>query len=205
VKTALVQALNRTFDAEYPTADFRDILVSLEFPVAKESYPSIWVDFTPVGQYEIAGIDHKEREFIDTTVWRDYTRWTFNGTASFTVVALTNLEMSRLHDEVARILAFGLENPRTSEFRTYIEDNKYVAMEFDWDQVEPSGFASTQGTPWGTDEIIWEGTLSMEATGEFVSEGVTGGLVDLTAIEVVAYATDEPDPTLADPDVGVWR
>lgn len=196
LKTLLVEAAKVTFDADYPEADFRNLLVSIEYPDREEAYPSFWVDFDPTGELEIVGVDH--HEFTDPSAQgnvRRFTRWRFQGYATYTVVAFTSLERDRLVDEFIRVVAFGRESAQTSEFRSTIENNEFIAANFDFDQVAIRGMTATPGTPWGTNEVIYEATLAMECVGEFVSDGTSQTLAPLSRVEVTAYADDQPDPT----------
>lgn len=192
--TLLVEALKITFDDNYPTEDFRNVLVSLEYPAKKENYPSIWVDFDPTGELETVGIDHHEIATDDDDAMHRFERWRFQGYASFTIVSFTSWERARLFDEVVRVLAFGKDMPQTAKFRQYIEDNEFLAVNFDFDQIGVAGSAATPGTPWGTDEVIYEITVRMETVGEFVSDGTTAALVPLSAIVPYPYADNQPDP-----------
>lgn len=204
LKTLLVAALEDTFDAHYPIAEFRGLPIGIEFPIEKQQYPGIWVNYTPVGPTRVAGVGHIEYDPNEAgTAARPYTRWFYQGEVSFTLVALTSLERDRLHDEVMRVLAFGRENPATSEFRATIEANEYLATGFDWDEVNIRGMAETVGTPWQTDDMIYEVELSMECFGEFVSDSQTATLIPLSAVEVTAYPDTEEDPTTDDD--GVWQ
>lgn len=201
LKTALVQAVKNTFDQDYPVSDFRNIRTSIEFPVDPQDYPGIWVDWEDTGAVRIAGIGH--HEFSDPAQdgsRRRFTRWRFQGTAQFTVVALSSLERDRLYDEMVRVLAFGnyaVDAPQINAFRQTIENNEFIAMNFDFDEVEPSGNSASPGTPWGTDEIIYERTINMEAVGEFVSDGITQEIVPLSKVIFHLQQTD-PDGTYTD-------
>jgi hypothetical protein len=200
LKTALVLALQNTFNSTYPEADFRNLLVSIEYPVRKTSYPSIWVDYEDSDKLTIAGIRHQEVIDIDPDHIRHVTRWRFKGYAQFTIVALTSLERDRLYDEMVRILAFGsggLDDPGVNIFRQYIEDNPLIAMNMDFDEIESSGNNASPGTPWGTDEIIYERTINMELLGEFVSDGVTYELVPLSKVRILPQVMS-PDGTYVD-------
>lgn len=194
LKTLLTTAMRETFDQEYINPDYRDTLISIEFPVQKQEYPSIWVDFEPTGELEVVGIDH--REYINDTPdsGRGYSRWRYQGFVTYTVVALQSLERDDLVGEVIRVMAFGREADSTSDFRTIIEDNPFIACNIDFDQIGQRGFSASPGTPWGTDEYIYEGTLAMEVVGEFVSSNATGELVRLDRFEVHEYSDQETEP-----------
>lgn len=185
LKTMLVTAMERAFDQEYPEEDFRRLHVSIEYPNEPQNYPGIWVSYSDTRALEIAGIDH--HEFTEPGTGgsrRRYTRWKFAGFASFTCVALTSLERDRLFDEVVRILAFNREDSDVPEFRRYVEDNEFIACNFNFDQIEVQGNSVAPGTPWGTDEFIYEVTVNMEIIGEFISDASTGSLAPLRQILV---------------------
>ena len=182
LKTMLKEALDVTFDADYPEVDFRNIHCSLEYPVEPQNYPGIWVDYEDTQPVQTVGVDHSE---IDIDNQQKIRRWKFAGYATYTVVALTSLERDRLFDELVRVLAFGDTLGATQEFRQYIERNEFIAANFDFDQVEIRGNAAAPGTPWGSDEIIYERTINMEVIGEFVSDSHTGLLVPLSAINLL--------------------
>lgn len=206
LKTMLVEAIKLTFDNDYPETDFRDIRCSLEYPLDKQDYPGIWVDYEDTKSLQTAGVDHMERVDIAGSPEQRYRRWEFAGYASFTIVALSSLERDRLFDELVRVIAFGDVLPATYQFRTYVESNDFIACNFDWDQVEVRGNSATPGTPWGTDEIIYEKTINMEVIGEFVSDKISGSLALLSAINVLpadVYFTDPaPDDTDEDQPSG---
>lgn len=203
LKAMLVEAIQGTFDQQYPVAQFRGVHCSIEYPVKPQEYPGIWVDYDDTKPLQTAGVDHHETNIVGSTVER-YQRWKFAGYASFTMAALTSLERDRLYDEVVRVLAFGRAAPETKRFREYVEGNDLIAANFDFDQIEVRGNAAIPGTPWGTDEYIYERTINMEVVGEFVSDAETGLLVPLSRIQVdppTVYTT--PDGEVGIPDTPV--
>lgn len=203
LKTLLVDAVQQTFDASYPIPEFRGIHASIEFPIKKADYPAVWVDYNPQGPYTIAGIGHIEYDSDEgETVARGFTRWKFQGEASFTLVAMTSFERDRLHDEFVRVLAFGRENPGTSDFRDLIEDNEWLGVNFDWDEISVRGMTQTVGTPWQTDDIVYEVEIAMECIGDFVSDSQNKTLIPLSEVRVHDYTEiDEADPEF-DPNFG---
>jgi hypothetical protein len=196
LKTMLVEALKETFDEHYPVADLRGVHVSIEYPIEKMHYPGIWVDYDDVEKLRIAGVDHKEYDEVhDPEGFEPFTRWKFSGYASYTVTALTSWERDRLYDELVTTFAFGRQNPDRSRFRRYIEDNDFIAANFDFDEIEPRGNVAAPGTPWGTDEIIYERTVNMEIIGEFVADNDNGTLLPLSQIiliQAAAQGLDDP-------------
>src|SRR5690606_15451698 len=170
LKTLLVTAVQDTFDSAYPVQEFRGIPVSIEYPMRQQDYPGIWVDYAPRQSLQVAGIGHIEYAEDDGEAARSFTRWAFAGEASFTLVALTSWERDRLHDEMVRVLAFGRENPGTARFRQTIEDNEWIGLTLDWDNISVRGMNQTVGTPWQTDDLIYETEIAMACRGEFVSD-----------------------------------
>lgn len=200
LKTLLVDAIKQTFDQNYPAEDFRGIHTSIEYPIDKMQYPGIWVDYQDTGSLQIAGINH--REYTDPATdgtRRRYTRWRFSGYAQFTVVALTSLQRDRLYDELVRVCAFGRGTDLSpiNTFREVIETNEFLACNMDFDQIEPSGNAAAPGTPWGSDEIIYERSLNMEMIGEFISDGESQALVPLSKV-VLDVQMANPDGSYVD-------
>jgi len=198
VKTVAANAMARVFDADYAMVqpDFANLLVSIEFPVQREAYPSIWVNYQPEGSLQAAGVGHFE--IGDPTGANGpaklFHRWRFSGSLSYTVVALTSLERDRLFDEVIRVIAFGNERTETSVFRSYLEQtNSLIGININADEIEQSGFDATPGTPWGTDDMIYESTISIKCLGEFCSDG-KGVLADISAINVFSYSDQQADP-----------
>lgn len=192
LKTGLVTALKKTFDTNYPVADLQGLHVSIEYPVKAQDYPSIWVDFEEAS-LQNAGIDHYEVDEDGNRILR----WRYQGHVSYTIAALSSLERDRIYDELVKILAFSRSAEHLSTFREFVENNEFIAMTFDFDQIEVHGNAATPGTPWETDEIIYERTVVMQVLGEFTTDVDTGNLVPLSRILIDGRETGstEEDPT----------
>jgi len=204
LKGLVVDALKRTFDHNYPEADFRKLAVSIEFPVKRQQYPGIWVDYEPVGELRRAGIGHTEYDTGESGLGRQFTRWRFQGNLSFTIVAMTSLERDRLHDEMVKTLAFGGvpiypsgnrtgEVGKANEFRRHIEESPYLAVNMDFDEITTRGFAATPGTPWQSEDLIYEAEIVMECLGEFVADEETWELVPIEQINVYPYREGETE------------
>ena len=194
-KTVIVEAVRGLFDAEFPEEDFRNIWVSQEYPKDQANYPGIWVDFDTTADVQTAGIGHVEYVASDTgTGVRKVGRWRFAGMITLTMVAMTSLERDRLADALGMAVAFGLEDDTTSEFRRYIEHNDLVGLQVQWDKFALTGKAESPGTPWGTDDVVYEITMTLDCQGEFISSGSMGSLIPLSAIVVYEQADNDPPP-----------
>lgn len=186
LKTLLVEAIQGTFDSVYPVAKFRNMHASLEYPVEPHDYPSLWIDYDDSQPLLRAGIAHVETVSpVDGTTVTPFTRWRFQGYASITVVALTSLERDELFDEVVRVVAFGNEDSVVGRFKDTIANNDLIAANLQTDKIDVRGSAAAPGTPWGTDEMMYERSLNLEIIGEFVPDPATGTLVPLSRIAVI--------------------
>lgn len=192
--TAFVIALRETFDGEYPEEDFRNLHVSVEFPVERQHYPSLWVDFEPQRQINDAGINHVEDVVDDNGDVTRFRRWRFAGDLTITGASFKSLERNRLMDEVIKTIIWAETDPQ-KQFRSYIEDNEFVAVVPNWSSIALRNLSSSPGTPWDTAEMIYEFTIALSLEGEFVSDGVGGGLVELVRLDQFPYTEEEGDPT----------
>lgn len=186
--------MRQSFNASFPDADFQNILISMEYPVAKIDYPSVWVDYDAVGPMTVAMIGADEYSPRVDGDFDTLYRWTFAGALSFTVVALTSLERDRLFDAVASVLAFS-RVPGLDTYRNILEAGPRIALRANWDSIDQRGFSASPGTPWGTDEIIYEATLALELQGDFVmnADKVVVPLSGLV-VETWEYHLGDPFP-----------
>lgn len=205
LKATLVVALQQTFDGAYPDPRLQNLHVSIEYPIEPQEYPGIWVDFEE-SSLQTAGIDHYEYDDDGNK----FLRWRYAGAVSYTIAAFSSLERDRIYDEMVKILAFGRSDDSLGAFRDYVESNPLIALNFNFDEIEVHGTAATPGTPWETDEIIYERTVVMQVIGEFVTDVNTGNLGVLSRIIIDARTSpsteEDPDgsmhwdvPNLANP------
>lgn len=203
VLTTVTEGLKRTFSDVYPVTDFRGIYVSVEYPAEETNYPAIWVGFEPTGSLVRAGIDHTEyieQEVDGETRFGMVTRWRFQGTVQYTIISLSSLSRARLADEIIRTVGFGEMEEGRGAFRAFIEDNPLIGLQMDHDTIEMRGVSETPGTPWGTDAIMYEVTMTSKVVGEFVSDP-TGLMVPLSEVKI--YATAEGQEEGSSPDVSL--
>lgn len=210
LKVLLVEALQGTFDLQYPVPEFRKIHASMDYPVDPQQYPAIWVDYDDTQPLMKAGIRHQEDKSPadNTTQVAPFTRWRFQGYVSLTVIALNSLERDRLFDEVVRVVAFGEEDSVVGRFRYTISTSDLIAATLQTDKIEPRGNAAAPGTPWGTDEMMYERSLNLEIIGEFVPDPQTGTLVPLSQIKVTMneyLPGEEPAPVFTGTGTTDWH
>jgi hypothetical protein len=183
----ITTGLKSVFTEEYVSMDgqpdFGGLHCSIEYPINPQDYPGVWVDFEPEGELTRGGIDDIN-SFLpngNNTLTPLYL-WRAQGWATYTLATLTSLQRARLHDEIVRVFAFG-SDPTVAAFRETIENNNYLAMNMDFDRIAERGSAATPGTPWGSEEIIYEVTLAMQCVIEFYSTANKDQLFPLDAIK----------------------
>ena len=183
LKTLAVQSIQQAFIVTYPETDpqggQQPIYCSLEYPVNPANYPALWVGYEPA-QLQNAGIDYVETDAANNY----YARWRFSGTVSFTIAALTNNERDLIYDQLVSVIAFAAQSKVPSAFRSFIESSTLIESTWSYDSLEHGGHSDAPGTPWGTDEVIYEDTVSIQVTGEFTTDPVNLSLISLREILV---------------------
>lgn len=185
LKTLVIEALKHTFDSSYPVPEWRGLKFGLEYPVDVQNYPSVWVDYDDTQPLLKASIRHEETADPDTgATVAPFTRWRFAGYISLTAVALTSLERDRIFDELVAVIATSIEDPLRGRFAQAIASNDLIAANLNTDRLQPRGSAAAPGTPWSTDELVYERTLNIEVIGEFYATPGTNTLVNLSKINI---------------------
>jgi hypothetical protein len=191
VKAAAVEAVQQSFTILYPepgtAGAFQVPYVSVEYPIRQADYPAVWVDFE-VAELRTVGIDYSEMQ-PDGTTWA---RWRFTGHVTFTVVALSSNERDLIYDQLVALAAFASQSTSPSQFRQTAESTDLIAAEWSFDKVEDRGQAAAPGTPWMTDEMVYERGFALQLIGEFISDPVTFELVTLA--EILVTESPEADP-----------
>ncbi len=163
-----------------------DVTIDMEYPIQKESYPGIWVQFS-FNEIVQAGVGHEPlirnvieeatEEAPEVVNWEPVREFQFKGRVTLTIVALTSLERDRLADSVITMLAFSripetvLTDPEkdTRQFRQLIDSlarNPYVSLTINHDQIVPGGQAMTTGVPWDEEIPGYEDSYSFDILGQ---------------------------------------
>lgn len=184
ITSGLAGVFNADYKALDGNTDFADLHVSIEYPYEKQDYPGIWVDFEPEGDLTRGGIDdiatflpNNDGSLSELYLWRA------EGWATYTIACMSSLQRARLHDELVRVFAFN-QDPQVASFRQTIESNAWLAMNMNFDVIAERGSGANPGTPWGTEEIIYEITLAMQCVIEFVSDQSQSKLYPLAEIDL---------------------
>lgn len=173
---------------------FSQATVLPQYPVDKADFPSIWVDFTPESDLKVLRIGDLETSDPDPAGnVRKAARWLYEGVAQFTVLAMTSLERARLMDALVALMAEAVILPDDSVLRTRVETNDLVGIQASWGALNVGGWAESQGTPWQSDEMIYEATLSLPLNGEFIWTS-DQALVPLSSVIVDVYGPEDGPP-----------
>jgi hypothetical protein len=196
IKTTAVGAIQSAFQVIYPEDDASGgsqmPYVSIEYPIRQADYPGVWIDYEPA-MLQTAGINYTELDSEGNFV----ARWRFQGHATFTVGALSSNERDEIYDQLIAMTAFAAQSDAPGPFRSYVEAQTLVATTWSYDAVEARGTYAAPGTPWGTDEVIYETGIALQVIGEFVTDPVTLQLVDLREIQVTMTDSDSGASRLA--------
>ncbi|MFD7835599.1 hypothetical protein [Streptomyces sp. NPDC059761] len=189
VKTLAIEAVHAAFDDEYPVPEFRGLHCSLEYPVKAVQLPEVWVRYSDTGPLRQSGVAHVEDSHpVNGSRISPFTRWRFEGSWEFVIVALSSVERDRVYDELVATIAWSGYDSLRGRFRQYIESNDLLDLTLRTDEIESTGESAEPGTPWGTDEVIYERTLNIDMVGDFVPNPETGLIVPLSKIQVVPTA-----------------
>lgn len=188
VKRAIMNALREALTGSTLTqlVNGTNVTIDMEYPIQKESYPGIWVQFS-FNEITQAGIGHEPlsrtvlaeatEDTPEVVNWEPVREFQFKGRVTLTIVALTSLERDRLADSVVTMLAFSrppnmvLTSPTedTRQFRQFITslaENPYVSISVNHDQIIPGGQAMTTGVPWDEEIPGYEDSYSFDILGQ---------------------------------------
>jgi len=160
-----------------------EIAVEMEYPMVKQKYPGIWVQFS-FSKFINSGVGH---ELLTKTLenegtpeervnWELIREFQFEGTVSLTIMALKSLERDRISDAVVTMLMFARppeyaitdRNRDTKQFRGLMDalsKNPYVAIAANHDETTPGGQTVTPGVPWDPEQLGYEDTYSFSILG----------------------------------------
>ncbi len=201
VKRAVVLGLREVFDSEHPDPEVRGIRIDMEYPQTKAEYPAIWVQFS-LRRLGASGLGNPI--FVDDQD-RPYSLWSFDGTVSLTVVALTSRERDRISDAIIQTFAFGQMTGPTSEFLEHVREDPNVSFMVNQDELTGLGQSVTAGVPWNEDLYGYEDGYSFDITGQFRSAFTTDPVERLSEIDVYPGVRLHPeDPPQYDNLPGDW-
>lgn len=205
VKRAVILALRDALLKTNITVDGDPVYVDLEYPMKKEQYPGVWVQFS-FTKLNRAGISHEVWVKDDQENWTPIQEWMFNGRVTLTIVALRSRERDRIADTIINMLAFARTpdlvitkpNADTKQYRqllTALTENPYVAMALNTDVITPGGQSASMDVPWQADVLAYEDNYSFDIIGNFNIQFNNDGVYTLSRVDhlpVMETSTDFP-------------
>ena len=195
VKRAVVLALRDALLRTNITVDGDPVYVDLEYPMKKEQYPGVWVQFS-FTKLNRAGISHEIWTQDEKGNWTPIQEWMFNGRVTLTIVALRSRERDRIADTISNMLAFARlpelvitqPNADTKQYRqllTALTENPYVAMAINTDVITPGGQSASMDVPWQSDVLAYEDNYSFDIIGNFNITFANDGAYTLSRVDHV--------------------
>jgi hypothetical protein len=168
--------------------------VSIEYPTDTTKYPSVWVQFS-IESLQRAGLAMQSITEVDGE-WGPVYEWMFTGRITLTIAALSSKDRDRLSDTVISALAFsrppdlvirkpGQDAQQNRGLITALNNNPYVAMTLNTDQIISGGQTVTGGTPWAPTILLYEDNYAVTCQGQFNIRFGYDGSYTLAAINVV--------------------
>lgn len=174
-KRGVVMALRQTVNGT-TLSDEGDIRVDMEYPSKEESYPSIWVQFS-LTRLRNAGMGHEH--YTDEGLVRE---WMYEGKVNLTLLFLSSKERDQMADALITIFAFSRSSSTLSSrgvvvqreggfeyssFFSSLDENPYLSMTLNSDEIRPGGQSINVGTPWDPDTLVYEDNYSFDVQGQF--------------------------------------
>jgi hypothetical protein len=193
VKRAVILGLREALLRTNITVDGSPVYVDLEYPMKKEQYPGVWVQFS-FTKLNRAGISHEVWVQDDAGNWTPIQEWVFNGRVTLTIVALRSRERDRIADTIINMLAFArtpelvITQPSadTKQYRqllTALTENPYVAMMINTDVITPGGQTASMDVPWQSDVLAYEDNYSFDIIGNFNIQFKHDGAYTLSRVD----------------------
>lgn len=195
VKREILSALRKVLGETYPEPQLAGkISVVAEYPGTEIQYPMVVLRFNP-GQIKNIGIGHYELSEDQNGVPIRVLHWTFDGTVSFTVNALTTVDRDMVIVGLINLLAFGAEIPEFQSFRKEIQDYDFVAISLMSESLQETGDQTANPSWDSNNELIFTDTIIVPIFGEFFTNPSTGNLVRISAVNLYPYRYDQGIPT----------
>lgn len=168
IKRTLVSALKTVFSEDYPDPQLKNLYVSTGFPLKREQFPGIIVDYREnnVKSAGVAQIEYLESESFLTVPAKHFM---FDGSIQLKCVALSPLDIDILTDSVVELLGFGRLDSLLNKFfeKVYDDVADSAQIAFRSDYLTPLG-DTTMSTMWNSeDALIYQSGYAVGCFGGF--------------------------------------
>lgn len=197
-------AMSKVFNNSYPDPLLRSAYVGPAFPMTREQIPAIIILFQD-NKVQNMGMGHILNGTSATTgAFVRVHQWRFEGQLQFEVTGYTSIDRTKIADQLVNLLAFGYDSSIFKPFWDEIWDEEFIAMTMLTDSLT-HGFPSEIPSPWGEEnELLYKSQVSCGVTGEFYSDSTTGGLVQISAVNLYPYR-DSQNPPQGTGDPNPWQ
>lgn len=187
VKHAVVTALR-----DSPMNGFDSTHVGIEYPLKNGEYPYVWVEFQ---QKSLQSMNMMYDDAVEDAI-QGRKRWEFEGTLSFMFFALLAKERDELFDAFVETVGF------FDGFKDSLSSNDFIAIDVNTEVIGPGAQTASEGTPWGTDDMVYTTSATLECRGEFeTSLDTTFPLIK----RVDVHPRTEGEQDLPDSTDGEWH
>lgn len=196
IKRTLVSAMRTVFSSQYPDPQLRDLYISTTFPLKREEFPAIILEYKE-NSVENAGVGHIEEIYDDNFNIVPLKHFRFDGSIVFNCYALSPLDIDILTDSVMELLAFGRLDSLMNRFfeRVFEEVDDSAQISIHSDYLSPIG-ESTQNTQWNSEDmLIYQSGYSVACSGGFYStlreEDIKNYIEDIVVYGSEAFTEEE--------------
>jgi hypothetical protein len=199
IKKTTVRALQAAFQSDYYDEQFKNLRVTLEYPLDRANWPAILVSYREAWVRN-AGLAHQEYLYDTNGELRAFQHSMFKGALSFEVLALSPLDRDILSDSIVELIRFGTLETVTNDFFTEVYDDSTIfgsQLTMNSDELTPLN-DSVSPTPWDAeDSKIYETGYSIDVFGSYysadrVNEAV--GYLERINVYPYIYGEEAPDP-----------
>ena len=183
VGQAAVQQTRAFFEDETLSLyELNGVNITMEYPIEREEYPCIQMDFLPSRYYpqNLSGGVVDEVENVKVFI--------FEGAIHFYLYALTHLESDRMGDGVISLLS------ANDSWKNAMHFNPYVAMDVNTSDVKIGQRTMSFTAPWDDDQPIYYTSFNLPVIGSFAyTESEVGyELVERIRVDITREGEDEP-------------
>ena len=221
-KRGVVMALRQTINGTTLSTEGH-VRVDMEYPDKVEAYPSVWVQFS-LTRLTSAGMGHEH--WTDEGLVRE---WIYEGRVNLTLLFLSSKERDQMADALITTFAFSRTNAQLdtravhveregglnySNFFEALDENPYLSMTPNSDEIRPGGQSVNVGVPWDPDQLVYEDNYSFDVMGQFETVIDDTGLYRIRRVELaggyprgVGPNPYQPDDSLdrRKVDIGKWN
>ena len=194
VKRSVVTGLREAFTLATPASPGGKFHIDIEYPMQKQNLPGIWVQFS-IDQMQRGGLNMGVWTKDNDGNWGEIRTWVFNGKITLTCAALSSLDRDRMSDTIIAQLSFarapdlvirdvGKDAQQFRALITALNDNPYVSMTLNTDQLLSGGQTVTNNVPWASNELLYEDNYTMTCHGQFNMRYRFDGVYELAEIDL---------------------